>query len=181
MGLDITAYSKLRYVGEHEIDPALNEGEPGPHCYYENHVQAYAYTAFPRSFRGIHVLATDEHFLRGGCFEVTEGTETHSFRAGSYSGYGAWRQDLAKQFNPAPIVGLREGMQEPDPDLPFYELIWFADNEGTISGEASADLLRDFRAYAETYQPANPWFREAYADWTRAFELAADGGLVDFH
>lgn len=181
MGLDITAYSKLIYIGEHEFDTERNEGEPGPYCYYENHVQAYAYDAFPASFRGIPVLGQDNGCLRGGCFEYTDGTETHGFRPGSYGGYNAWRQDLAEQFNPAPIIGMREGMREPDPDLPFYELIWFADNEGTIGPEAAKDLLADFRAHAEAYRPRAPWFGEVYADWTRAFELAADGGLVDFH
>ena len=91
-------------------------------------------------------------------------------RAGSYSGYSAWRDDLRRQFNP-----------DTEPDKPFYELIWFADNEGTIGPEAAADLLADFLAHADAYTPAMEYFRENYRDWTRAFELAADGGLVDFH
>lgn len=185
MGLDITAYSHLEYVGVHEFDPELNEGEPGPYCYYDGHVTAHAYDCFPASFKGIPLLDRPEGFyenaLFGGCYATTDKTETHRFRAGSYSGYNAWRSDLARQFNPAPIANLREGMQEPDPNLPFYELIWFADNEGCIGPEAAAELLVDFGEHANEYEPATGYFRDLYTDWTRAFELAAQSGLVDFH
>lgn len=187
MGLDITAYSNLHHVGQHDFDPDLNEGEPGPYCYYAGHVQAGAYASFPRSFRGIPVLETRDGFIWGGCYAETEKTETYAFRAGSYSGYGAWRQDLAAQFNPTTLSQDAHGltMSEPDPELPFYELIWFADNEGCIGPEAARDLLDDFRQHASKYRPRRDdpfhYFTEKYVDWTRAFELAADGGLVDFH
>lgn len=180
MGLDITAYSRLKHVGRHEKDVARNEGEPGgldDWCYYGGHVQAFAYDTFPASFRGIPLLGTrkvghDEVFLDGGCFATTDETETHPFRAGSYGGYGQWRADLQRQFNPSR-----------DPDGPFYELIWFADNEGSIGPEAAKDLLADFREHATRYTPDRyeDYFRDKYEDWTRAFELAADGGLVHFH
>jgi hypothetical protein len=98
---------------------------------------------------------------------------------------------LARQFNPQ-TEEKEEGYPgtvpgEPDPDKPFYELIWFADNEGTIGPEAAADLLVDFREHAEAYADANrdvaksQFFREKYAEWTRACELAANGGLIVFH
>jgi hypothetical protein len=167
MGLDITAYSRLRHVGMHTQEWCDD---------YEHHVQAFAYNDFPQSFRGIpalgarHVDSTE--FLDGGCYEITDETKTHAFRAGSYSGYNAWRADLQRQFN-----------SETEPDGPFYELIWFADNEGCIGPDAAKDLLADFREHADAYSPCGyeDYFREKYADWTRAFELAADGGLVYFH
>jgi hypothetical protein len=174
MGLDITAYSKLSYIGHHDFELDKNEGEPGPWCYYDDHVQAMAYDSFPQSFRGIPILGTRESggstFLDGGCYQRTDGTQTHAFRAGSYTGYGIWRDHLREQFNP-----------ETDPAGPFYELIWFADNEGAIGELAAVDLLADFRTNAATYHAPEPWYRAKYDDWTRAFELAADGGLVDFH
>jgi hypothetical protein len=169
MGLDITAYSHLTHVGRHTDEDW---------CEMEYHVQAYAYSCFPQSFRGIPILATrasgsDEEFIEGGCYAWTEGTEKHGFRAGSYGGYNRWRADLQQQFNP-----------DRDPDGPFYELIWFADNEGSIGPEAAKDLLVDFHEHASAYVPPADWGdygRERYADWTRAFELAAADGLVDFH
>jgi hypothetical protein len=176
VGLDITAYSRLKYIGKHAGDDD-NEHEWDAE-YNRVHVKPYAYAEFPQSFRGIPVLGTEvsnsgtSTFLTGGCYEVTPETQTHAFRAGSYSGYGLWREDLQRQFNPGR-----------KPDGPFYELIWFADNEGCIGPEAAKDLLEDFRLHFERYMPGEhaDYFTEKYRDWTRAFELAADGGLVDFH
>jgi hypothetical protein len=171
MGLDITAYSRLTAVGKHTDD----------WCEDDDHVTAMAYDCFPQSYRGLPVLATEQHggtgFVMGGCYAITPETKTHGFRAGSYGGYNQWRADLQQQFNP-----------DREPDGPFYELIWFADNEGCIGPDAAADLLADFRQHAAAYAPSEhpdyfreKYFREKYQDWTRAFELAADGGLVSFH
>jgi len=178
MGLDITSYSKLKHVGKHEKDPALNEGEiggPDDWCYYDDHVQAFAYDSFPQSFRGIPVLGTKDAggstFLEGGCFATTAETQTHSF-AFSYGGYYRWRENLQGQFNP-----------DREPNGPFYELIWFADNEGSIGPEAAHDLLADFKAHAGQYQPCDQYdaIDQRYRAWTRACGLAADGGLIYFH
>jgi hypothetical protein len=190
MGLDITAYSRLKHIGHHAFDPEFNEGEDGPWCYYENHVQAYAYDSFPQSFRGIPVLGErsgwdTSKFIEGGCFEYTPETQTHGFRAGSYGGYNVWRANLAEQFNPAPVTwDDGPSMQQPDPDLPFYELIWFADNEGCIGPEAALHLLADFDLHVNLYSPPeenSDWYRQKYEDWHTAFKLAADSGLVRFH
>lgn len=167
MGLDITAYSRLKPVGKH------TEGW----CGDESHVEAYAYDCFPASFRGIPILGTaagsgGDTFMVGGCYTVTGDTKIHRFRAGAYSGYGAWRDDLCRQFNP-----------DTKPDLPFYELIFFADNEGTIGPEAALDLLADFDLHVNLYDPPEhiDYFREKYADWHEACRLAADSGLICFH
>lgn len=190
MGLDITAYSNLRHLGHH---PGSEEEDHqyDPETFDRRHVEAFAYDCFPHALKGVPDLRevkgfTSSTFLSGGCFEITDKTETHAFRAGSYSGYGQWRMDLASQFNPAAIIfeAGRPAMTEPDPELPFYELIWFADNEGTIGSQAAADLLADFRQHATAYDPKHAydgWAHEKYRDWTTAFELAAQGGLVHFH
>lgn len=167
MGLDITAYSHLKPLGLHEDD-----------CTDYRHIHAYAYADFPLSFRGIPILSTrtvpsydgETSFIEGGCYEKTDATRTHAFRAGSYGGYGQWRADLAAQFN-----------AQSDPVLPFFELIFFADNEGCIGPEAAADLLQDFRSHVDLYKAEHVWDQQKYADWTRACKLAADGGLIDFH
>jgi hypothetical protein len=176
MGLDITAYSNLKHLGRHVKDPALNEGESGgvdDWCYYDNHVSAFAYDSFPQSFRGLPVVGertgADYRFIDAGCFEVTDATETHAFRAGSYSGYSRWRQNLQDQFNP-----------DRAPGGPFFELIWFADNEGSIGPDAARDLLADFREHEARYQPFYEQ-GDTYGDWVRACDLAASGGLIHFH
>lgn len=182
MGLDITAYSKLRAVGLHTEETW---------CDNEDHIGAFAYASFPASFEGLPILGTKTAggctFFEGGCYEPTDGTKTLDFPAGSYLGYGLWREDLARQFNPARVHRdeLPAHMDEPDPELPFYELIWFADDEGCIGELAAANLLADFEAHAGRYSPGaglySGGWREKYHDWTEAFRLAADGGLVRFH
>lgn len=181
-GLDITAYSHMQAIGLHTKDPKLNEGEPcgiDDWCFYDDHFEVFAYADFPRSFRGFATVATPNRgggFIYAGCYQTTADTVTHDFHAGSYGGYNRWREDLRNQFNPGH-----------DPNGPFYELIWFADNEGSIGPEAAADLLVDFRTHADEYAGRHPhpgvddWYKASYVDWTRAFELAADGGLVRFH
>lgn len=172
MGLDITAYSNLRAVGR----------PPETWCENEGHVRAFAYDSFPASFRGIPVLGNSVYpnaqFLEGGCYETTEKTETCRFHAGSYGGYYRWRLDLAGRFNPIELNG--RSFSEPDPGKPFYELIWFADNEGTIGPEAAKDLLADFREHVDEALPdLDDYF--TYTNFMRACELAADNGLISFH
>lgn len=193
MGLDITAYSQLAYIGRHDLDDP-DDGDQMCGGRFDSdwnrtHVPAYAYDSFPHALAGVPNQRTLTYptatFLDGGCFLVTGLTEEHRFRAGSYSGYNAWRRDLARQFNPyGPGVGDHEDYGPPDPNEPFYELIWFADNEGVIATAAAANLLADFEQHAAEYRPDGAWsdyFREAYADWTQACRLAANGGLIHFH
>lgn len=177
MGLDITAYSNLTHLGKHTDGPHAY----GLCCENDDHITAFTYDAFPKSFAGIPTLGTTAvrgaRFLLGGCYQETGDTGRFDFNAGPYRGYGEWRRDLKRQFNP-----------DEDPDGPFYELLWFADNEGCIGPVAARELLEDFRQHADQYDPrtlpndpdfAN-WAYRRYADWTRAFNLAANNGIVVF-
>jgi hypothetical protein len=175
MGLDITAYSHLRHLGHHPGSD-VDDHEYDPETYDVRHVEAYSYTDFPHALMGIpHQRPMDGYsgskFVSAGCFEITDKTETYRFRAGSYGGYNRWRADLREHYN----SDLR-------PEGWFYELIWFADNEGTLCQPASAKLLDHFRRFEVEYAARHDDYDTAcYRDWLRAFELAADGGLVDFH
>lgn len=178
MSLRITAYSNLKPVGKH-----VDSGQ----CPEKDHVVAFCHQTFTQSFRGIPVLSIDHDngytFLNGGCFEVTDQTQRFSFHAGTHGQpgtYSVWREHLAKQFNPyvLPHRGIQD-WEEPEPDLPFYELLWFANNEGSIGPEAAADLLVDYRQCKGVYKPMGGW--DPFDDWGRAFELAADNGLIHFH
>jgi len=67
-------------------------------------------------------------------------------------------------------------------DLPFYELMYFRDDHGTIGPDAATDLAEDFRrlrAKVMSQPQSDPedeaWFVEQYARWTTAFELASRG------
>jgi hypothetical protein len=169
MGLGITAYSNLKSAGWHIGSQAW--------CDEGDHVHAYAYDAFPASFAGIPVVRHDEGSLEGGCYEITEATVEYCFSAGPYSVYNRWRERLAAAFNPFAQDGNGNWSTRPDPDKPFYELIWFADNEGCIGPLAAVELLADFRAHAQ-----DPEFvaDDNFRDFARACQLAAVGGLIQF-
>lgn len=188
MGLDVTAYSHLTYVGH---CPDRDEDEHGydPHTYDRRHVEAYAYDCFPHALLGIPGVrpmsgSDGSKFLTGGCFAVTDKTETHS-TGRSYGGYSRWRTDLATRFNPyGPGEGTgRSGdYSAPAAEGPFYELLWFADNEGTLGQVAATSLLGNFRQFELEYAATHDeWDVAYYRDWLRCCELAADGGLIDFH
>lgn len=105
--------------------------------------------------------------------------ESAHFRAGSYSGYGRWRSQLAR------LAGLAETDAAWDSAGPFAELVYFADNEGAIGSVACAKLARDFaewrdraKAYAATLGGDGDWFLSRYEEWERAFNIAKDGGVV---
>lgn len=184
MGLDITAYSKLERLPD-GYEPT--EGEE----YDGSVVRAFAYSGFPHSFRGIPALGTKAlsgglEFIEGPWYRFTAETETLGFGAGRYVSYSQWRDALASFVG---HVSARHYWTEGAEDWPFFELISFSDNEGTIGPEAARDLLEDFRAWRDRYYAAyeaesnvlDGWYRQKYDDWTRACELAADGGLIDFH
>lgn len=187
MGLDITAYSKLKHLGHHEVLSSDDDHPYNPETWERLHVEAFVHKAFPHALAGVPdvkpLAGHEEVFVSGGCYELTPETESYGFRAGSYGGYAAWRRDLAEGFNP-----YREsGDGSPSPEGPFYGLLWFADNEGTILTEASRTLLAEFRNHEQAYRlrllgtEREQYFIEKYMNWMRAFELAADGGAVEFH
>lgn len=166
MGLDITAYSNTTLTEPH--------GSPHSWCEIDHHIQAFAYDCFPQSFRGL--ADADNHwkgFIGGRCYDISE-SKSHRFRAGSYGGYNRWRDRLRRLF------------QVDNPEDPFYELVYFADNEGCIGPYAAADLLIDFsehrnRWLAECAGDTFPHDIEVYDDFLKACQLAADNGLIDFH
>ncbi len=126
--------------------------------------------------------------------------EYFSFRAGSYSGYGEWRNDLAI------AAGYEGGSEEVwmkadggEYGFPFEELINFPDNEGVIGPVVSQKLYDDFVNYEKDidhsidqwYLKMNPekeyygddvkWFKAKYKDWKYAFDIARKNGMVIFH
>ena len=160
MGLDITAYSKLKPCGSHESEP--------DECWNQGHIDIYA--GGPNM-----VERLDGH--KEGCYRAAEGSRELSFRAGSYSGYNAWRDELSElaQGRPAEEVWA-------DPQGPFAELIYFSDCKGSIGPNTSAKLLLDFREFsAKARRQQDLFFMELYELWLRAFKLASDGGMVVFH
>lgn len=176
MGLDCTAYSNVTVL------PADTDRDQD----YDTCISAFAYEGFHQSTRGLadhDVVTTDEHgtWIAERLYDITD-SETFGWHAGSYSGYGRWRQSLAD------IAGwtLDPSNPQASADHPFFELVWFADNEGCIGHEAAADLLQDFRDHRLAYMAVHEndpstWFASAYDEWIRALELASQHGFIRFH
>ena len=165
MGLDITAYRKIKRIGD--IDPDYCDSA-------KNNVTLYVNTAFPKQADSI----------TNGLYEY-EG-KSFGFRAGSYSWYNLWRNELAK------FVGHTDDeiWKNHNIQCPFVELIDFADNEGVIGPETSKKLYKDFKdnlKRAMEYKPdpdvddMSEWFIVKYKVWMKAFELASANGCVQFH
>jgi hypothetical protein len=172
MGLDIVAYSNVEKID----NPVENE-----YGYIEDAVKAYVLGDFDRSLRGLE---------DGAWYRSTDESDEVSFRAGSYSGYNLWRDSLAQIALGIPANNI---WADPDKykDEPFFELINFADNEGTIGPIAARDLAMDFvtsrddierkaKEHFTTDEGDVDWFMQKYDDWTEACEIASHDGLILF-
>jgi hypothetical protein len=167
MGLDITAYSKIRRAPTPRKTPDGAEWDGDTTSFYI--VDGF------ESHAGDVVSVVPYYY-----------GDSHSFRAGSYGGYNAWRRELAA------LVGTTdkevwEKAEQGDLSGPFAMLINFSDCEGVIAGQAAKTLFADFQKYDEKAKATctgdfdGNYFYERYKDWTKAFELAADDGAVSFH
>jgi len=81
-----------------------------------------------------HNLYVNDNFnvegqIVSGSYESSD--DGFSFAAGSYSGYGQWRQNLAK------VAGYKSAEEAWELNGgPFWELIYFSDCDGVIGQEA---------------------------------------------
>jgi len=188
MGLDITAVSKLKPVevpeGMELYSDEYYDWEAGQPSNVWN---LRAHSHFPEQFEG---LEEGPHVYMG---------ESMGHRAGSYSGYGQWRDWLARATYGKHIESVWDDIDDGGYGSPFSELINFADNEGTIGPIASQKLYRDFVRLEDIIMdevdswylkqhPTNTisredfeWFQSKYQDWKDSFKLASDGGAVFFH
>jgi hypothetical protein len=185
MGLDITAVSKLRKI---EIPEGLVQYTDEYYDWEEkNGIDVWT----------IHDSQHFDYHLEGiePGFYVSN-TKAFGFRAGSYGGYGQWRNLLAK------TVGYEGGAKEVwvinEYGGTATELINFSDADGVIGPITSKKLyddfvnhekqimkrldsfylkMEDFEIDAETYD----WFKKKYNDWKEAFRIASDNGAVFFH
>jgi hypothetical protein len=144
-----------RDVSENQMDKVLESG--GFHCY-----------AAP-GFAGREAPLID-----GAVYAAFGGDH---FRAGSYTGYGRWREALA-QFaygvDPETVWGNPDDFA----DKPFFEIIHFSDCEGTIGPEVAAKLARDFEEYRqqarEAWPPETVAGPDDWGDWRmQLYELFA--------
>ena len=164
MGLDITAYSRLHEV-ERDNEYVKEFLEHGHWFEIHDAVLQWQNKEFPGRANG----------LKAGVYSFCDQL---SFRAGSYGGYNEWRDQLANMIG---WENAEDYWKDAKPGEPFYDLINFADNEGTIGSEAAAKLARDFVAYDKDAALLDSGFYHSYRLWRMAFTIAADNGAVDFH
>jgi hypothetical protein len=158
MGLDITAYKKLKIVENSILD------EDGNPVNWETEWKP-----------GVSMEWSEQHFPgRGEGIDpntVYTWEDEFGFRAGSYTGYNWWRNKLEE---------ISDGES-------FQELINFADNEGVIGYVVSKKLAKDFTENEERAVEfakkldESEWWLNQYRNWKRAFEIASENGAVDFH
>ena len=181
MGLDISAYSKLV-----KLDVLFDaDGEPvdvTTRKTIENHLKVHVNHDFPGRAKGLKnnaVYSYDQY--------------DHVFGR-SYSGYSAWREQLAKLAGyPEVMYDRGYGVVQPShaaaawqgvvqAGAPFLELINFSDCEGVIGPVVAAKLLQDFITFDERARShGDEWFYPGYCDIRRGLELAADGGALNFN
>lgn len=135
-------------------------------------------------------------FYNGGYFEQSNMTEienknleisfsrSHDFRAGSYGGYGVFRNNLSVIINNRTQDDIFKNCEnESIKKLPFFYLINFSDCEGYIGTSYCEILYNDFCKHEEEYmeKQEHEYAKEKYLEFKKAFELAKNNGLVNFH
>ena len=160
MGLDISGYSNIKML-ECETD---EDGEPIGLSYGE-YCRLYINSDYPQ--RADNIVNGNYSF-----------DDEVDFRAGSYSGYNAWRSQLATL---AGFKDANEAWDSEGKDYPFRDLINFSDCEGVIGPDTCKKLLTDFIAHDEKAKELGDYFYEQYQKWTKAMDLGSNNGAVQFY
>lgn len=183
MGLDTTAWGKVLRIDDHDCDTHTDEGSED--CYERGHREIFVYADFPHGLVGLEGPFTmrkswGAELLSAGYYKLSDqGPTTHN----SYSGHSQFRNCLLEIAEWPAVTDWRADEVK---ELPFYELLWFADNEGFLGPVACESLYHDFVEYRDR---AAEWFAEngyyyvtgLYRDWLESFNHARGRGVVDFH
>ena len=164
------------FMSDEEIDDAWERGLR----------QVFAYEGFHNSTRGFpgHDVVSKRDFIAENVYDISTG-ERMEVVSMSYGGYGAFRKTVGD------LVGLNVKEQEvwknidTYKDMPFFEFVWFADNEGAIGPEACADLAADFELHEPFYverwkgkDSLGDYYVNHYRSMMDGFRHAAGEGFV---
>ena len=133
--------------------------------------------------------------LEDECYYKYSSSDYKAFRAGSYSGYGKWREQLSEAIGiniedlwvlVSRDIKLNDLLgSNPINEIPFVELLCLSDCEGTIGPIVSKKLHNDFvvnrdkiQKYVSSGIPGRPtlykdWM-SLYDDFTDAFRIASN-------
>ncbi len=168
MGLEVIAYSNIKFLREYFEDFDYDEGKTS--LYVNTHFPDRA----PEFKDGIYSFDKEVGFC-----------------AGSYGGYNQWRDELAHfaEFEAHETDGYKYPHAETafnnlGVDKPFYELINFSDCEGVIGKDICVKLLKDFNDFqerAEQFETRCIYFMKIYNSFIELLELAVYDGCLWFH
>ena len=198
MGLDISYYGNVKRIPDEEVPEGVEAFNPAYDDWESSRDNnTYLYYLDPdRSYFGGHMKG-----LEPGWYEVPREGGGY-LRAGSYSGYNSWRNDLALaagyEGGAEEVWGMGDQLYQPD-SPPFLELINFSDAEGVIGPDISEKLYNDFvnnekkvkDEVDKWFLKIHPtksydvedtkWFNQKYDEWKEAFRTASQNGFVSFH
>jgi hypothetical protein len=191
VGLDIFAASNLRYARPIPGRKALERLEEEL-SRKDKYLTDVYFLVYPNQACFRQRLAG----TKPGLYTYTRSTRRHSFRAGSYSGYNWWRDQLSRfalGVDAPTVWGDPRGFR----GRPFVELINFTDCDGRIGTRVATKLAEDFKSHAAgakrfvpvaSGEDADGWdetdqksyWLEVYREFARAFRLAAKKGALAF-
>jgi hypothetical protein len=179
MGLDITYYKSINFAAP--IPTPADDEEEETLAERGDLIHYYAAPGFGTQLDGI----------AEGFYPIV--VRGDGFRAGSYSGYNAWRRALwtitgwGKWLVPGSEYEERFQWDKEAPGFrpPFLELICFSDCEGCIGPRSCARLAADFKEWEGRLDwgvaKRDPVMcHRTYEDFALAFASAAGNGCVRF-
>jgi|LauGreDrversion4_2_1035121.scaffolds.fasta_scaffold372042_2 hypothetical protein len=128
--------------------------------------------------------------LEAGSYDRTNESVEHHFRAGSYSTYNSFRNILSRAIYGHPASAIWENNDAYE-GRPFFEIIEFSDCDGCFGPEDSEKLYNDFVTHRKTVikycldnfisdDETYDWIMGTYDNFTKAFEISKDGGVLQF-
>ena len=100
-----------------------------------------------------------------------------------YSAHSRFRESLVKLVDRMDLLDSRGQIRwdKLTPEVPFYDLINFADNEGCLDWEISASIYRDFEKFNEKAKSEmDELDYKRYKIWLETFKESKDNGVVVF-
>jgi len=182
MGLDIMAISNL------EKKHKLSEEQKALPWEFQPAKKATRITIDATPYGSEHGGFNKCEDMEGGKYAETNETTEHHFRAGSYSGYNRFRKLLSDGVAGVDPHALWEN-EDQYKDSQMFEMINFSDCEGILGTGVCKKLYpqflenRDkFENYLKTIMSEDGdtirWEMSTYDDFTEAFRLGSQNGIV---
>ncbi|MBK9223350.1 MAG: hypothetical protein IPO16_14705 [Saprospiraceae bacterium] len=100
-----------------------------------------------------------------------------------YSAHSRFREKLVKLVGREDLLGIKDEIKwsQLPAEIPFYDLINFADNEGCLDWEVSNTIYSDFEKYNDKAKlEMNEYDYSNYETWLKTFKSAKNNGVVVF-